>query len=630
MVVDDTGQIDLASAMPFRIGPMTAEPALRQVSTTTTSSETLQPRVMQVLVVLARANGAIVSRDALVRQCWEGRIVGDDSINRVISRLRRLSEERAGGSFQIETIVKVGYRLIGDVALVASAVARPLALDVVPGSTVVPAGGATAPAARMWRPRLIAVVAGLVVLLALGLWWNRAQGPTAAPALAVDRFATSGVSADTAETLRSAVVSAIAPEKFRVIPGRGSAADYRLTGRLTGSPDGATLYAELHAPGVTEAIWTPQKQFAANTPLSGVGSELAWAARCIIDGANEPPVPKPAAALAGWASYCDENSKDTYDEARQLEALRSAVRAEPRFASAQVTLAFFLGERVKGKGGHDPDGLRAEGLRAAAAAEALDPNNAEVFLARYTLSNVSDFKSKDALIARALHARPTGWGHEFQTQGHFLVSVGRLREALEAYRRDLAITPGNAITTLATGDVLSMTGRYGEARAIFAREAAIRGDRSRIDQHWLRAAISGGDWETARRLLPTEPDERLRAAMEPLVAALATGDRAAARAAGAPIEAMAVDSAALTSLMVMALAASGRDVAAVDAAGRNIDVTGPGSLRILYWPALAPARQTPEFEALVRKIGLFDYWHASGHRPDFCAAARAPALCAKL
>lgn len=66
---------------------------------------------MQVLVVLAGARGEVVSRDELVRRCWDGRIVGDDAINRVIARLRRLGDGPAQGSFAIETIVKVGYRL---------------------------------------------------------------------------------------------------------------------------------------------------------------------------------------------------------------------------------------------------------------------------------------------------------------------------------------------------------------------------------------------------------------------------------------------------------------------------------------------------------------------------------------
>ncbi len=66
---------------------------------------------MQVLIALARADGDIVSRDDLTASCWEDRVVGEDAINRVISRLRRAAEG-SSGAFRIETITKVGYRLI--------------------------------------------------------------------------------------------------------------------------------------------------------------------------------------------------------------------------------------------------------------------------------------------------------------------------------------------------------------------------------------------------------------------------------------------------------------------------------------------------------------------------------------
>src|SRR5690606_24278707 len=53
----------------------------------------------------------VVSRDELLRRCWDGTIVGDDAINRVISQLRRLLERMPAGDLRIETIPKIGYRL---------------------------------------------------------------------------------------------------------------------------------------------------------------------------------------------------------------------------------------------------------------------------------------------------------------------------------------------------------------------------------------------------------------------------------------------------------------------------------------------------------------------------------------
>jgi DNA-binding winged helix-turn-helix (wHTH) protein len=104
--------VDLAHIRPFHIGSAEVRPASREVACGSLR-ESLEPRVMQVLVTLARARGAILSRDDLIAACWDGRAVSDDAINRVLSRLRALA--RKFEAFQIETVVKVGYRLVGQV-----------------------------------------------------------------------------------------------------------------------------------------------------------------------------------------------------------------------------------------------------------------------------------------------------------------------------------------------------------------------------------------------------------------------------------------------------------------------------------------------------------------------------------
>ena len=43
------------------------------------SRVTVEPRVMRVLVALADAAGAVVSRDSLLASCWAGLVVGDSA-----------------------------------------------------------------------------------------------------------------------------------------------------------------------------------------------------------------------------------------------------------------------------------------------------------------------------------------------------------------------------------------------------------------------------------------------------------------------------------------------------------------------------------------------------------------------
>src|SRR6187551_151031 len=110
--VTDRSPIDLAQEPPFRLGELAVAPPSRELTAPDGARQTLEPRVMQVLVALARADGAIVSRAELIRTCWNGTVVGEDSINRTISLLRRASEGIGREAFRIETIPKVGYRLV--------------------------------------------------------------------------------------------------------------------------------------------------------------------------------------------------------------------------------------------------------------------------------------------------------------------------------------------------------------------------------------------------------------------------------------------------------------------------------------------------------------------------------------
>lgn len=107
---DEALAIRLSREEPFRLGAVEVHPATRQILLNG-HSETLEPRIMQVLVAFAQADGSILGHEELIDRCWDGRIVGDNAIHRAISKLRDLGLNFAGGTFAIETITKVGYRM---------------------------------------------------------------------------------------------------------------------------------------------------------------------------------------------------------------------------------------------------------------------------------------------------------------------------------------------------------------------------------------------------------------------------------------------------------------------------------------------------------------------------------------
>lgn len=197
-----TDRIDLAHEADFTIGRLLVRPSHREIVSPGGLPEIQEPRVMQVLVALYRAGGGILSRDDLVHQCWEGRIVGDDAINRVMSRLRRAAHE-AGDAFRIETVTKVGYRLVTNITgqEPSEGVVWPDVVAAREGHAPVPAmgdgmvAGDGAASRRPMITRRILVGGGVAVGGGAALWWALRRDPLAPPTPEVAALMAAGTTA---------------------------------------------------------------------------------------------------------------------------------------------------------------------------------------------------------------------------------------------------------------------------------------------------------------------------------------------------------------------------------------------------------------------------------------------------
>lgn len=103
-------RVVLAHEPSFELGAVSFHPPHRVIGNDR-GSVVVEPRVMQLFVALARADGAILSRDDIMERCWNGRIVGDNALHRAVRRARQVLEKVGQGTLQIETIKGVGYRL---------------------------------------------------------------------------------------------------------------------------------------------------------------------------------------------------------------------------------------------------------------------------------------------------------------------------------------------------------------------------------------------------------------------------------------------------------------------------------------------------------------------------------------
>jgi len=149
---------DLALRPDLQLGPMLISPSRRLVEGPG-GHDHLEPLIMQVFLLLVDAGGKVVTRNELFDQCWGGVVVGDDSLNRAILKVRRTGARVAPGLFEIETIPRTGYRLTGEI------------LDLPHGSARVPGADAGSGASR--RALVVGSVAAVAMLGAGGLVVDR-------------------------------------------------------------------------------------------------------------------------------------------------------------------------------------------------------------------------------------------------------------------------------------------------------------------------------------------------------------------------------------------------------------------------------------------------------------------------
>ena len=633
-------QIDLAHAVPFRLGPLMVEPPLRQI--TAARSETLEPRVMQVLVVLAMANGAIVSRDDLVRQCWEGRIVGDDSINRVIARLRKLVEDHGDGAVRIETITKVGYRLIGAVVLTIPSQRPPLASE-----TAVTADAPTTKQSADHGIRLQVAAAASVALVTVTalFWWGASPTPKLLQAsLRVGAF--KPLSADLPvmlpAELQSELLAKVGESTNKLItvvnaPPKDLSQAYVVSGTIARSGDGLRYVVNLSREdsGATPlSLSFDRPRNAGGTSNLGVASMTARIVSCTLRGIVEgrtKPLPNPTVRL--WSQFCRADNAEQPSFSYETAILREIVKTSPDFSVAWGLLAAGLSTVVPEEDTVAGRAARAEVLADIAIAEKTGPPDFVVWLARAGLRPAHDWVGRGQLFREAAERLGTqSNGISPGIYATFLLNVGRVADANAQLRlsREINSVPERTAARLAMG--LNWSGQIAEGDAVLRKVLATYPESKIARQHQIGDALWRGNYPVAVAAVAdaTAMESGTKKVVAQTVAALQSGDARAGEAAAGELMRLSAAKDTRQEFAVAALAALGRDgdafkVAELLLAGNRVPPTA-----ILFQPALARARALPAFADLVGRLGLTDYWRKTGQFPDFCTVGEAPTLCAML
>ena len=149
----------MSAASPMRVGTVAVHPASNEIDTGT-GRQRVPPRLMALLVRLARDPGAPVDRATLLDEVWSRRGVSDEVLSRAVADLRTALGDDAKEPRYIETLPKVGYRLVAPVA----------PLDAGPAPAPLPFTGRK----RSRRSRAIAgsALAGITAAAVVWTAWN--------------------------------------------------------------------------------------------------------------------------------------------------------------------------------------------------------------------------------------------------------------------------------------------------------------------------------------------------------------------------------------------------------------------------------------------------------------------------
>jgi len=588
---------------------------------------------MEVLVVLARHAGHTVTRDQLIDACWGGRIVSDDAVTRVVAQVRNLARGFDPAPYVLETVSKVGFRLIDSDAVEASAEARPTAAQ---------RSGPTA----MWRrPAAIVAVLVAVALVAAGGWllWREMSssggvgGSGQNGRVEVVRFearqpdpALQRLSAELGDSVIRVLTRAGVNTAPRVASrGDGTSAgnaEFRIAGSVDREGDTYVVNSQIldrrsglvllsvrqERPTAAAAEFAEEAALGVSAGLYSALEDRKWANRRM-----DPAV------FALYLNTCDAIIRDD-SPARMVQAARRLVKAAPDLAIGHAMYAIAQAQMALWSD-HAPD--EAEAFRRGARASAeraikLEPRTPKAYVAiAISYPDGTHFAEREANLRRAQEIDPNlNPGRISYVQ--LLRELGRLDEALET-----------ASLVAATGDPrmqgiqIQMAFMDAQKGDLAAAEAALRdldlgNPQASSGLRWIIAAW----WEDPAialkklRLPGSGQSPAEVTCMETYLAGLARTRAAGGR--GLPPACAATPSDWKTRM----LSREG-DVDGAYAAFASPRLGSRSGLYFLYYPEMKAFRRDPRFMPLAKRLGLVDYWVKSNRWPDFCAEPDLPYDC---
>ena len=623
--------IDLAREPEFDLGLLRVRPALCEVQLNGTS-QTLQRRVMQVLVALAQERGSVVSQDELVIRCWRGLSVSDDAIYRCISKLRKLAAEYPDAPFSIEAIPGVGYRLAS------------------PNGAEGRIEAASPSASGRFRLSAVMAIAAIATLIVLGAVFSLSRNPAAVHGpsrVAVLPFETLSNSEDLrllARRIPNEIVNEFGDGQIEtVLADAGdkgpTSGGLIVTGVLRDEASKVIADVRVEDGATRAALWSQrfsrERKDASDLPLEVAARVADMANMAIFARTATPPLTDNSglSALLQTTDMIRDAHGGTWAE--MIENAKGLVDRHPEFSFGHSVLASAYGEAA--------DSIavpaHAQSMREAARREAeltlnLDAQDAGAYAVLEGIEPRYNYAAREKILLRGLklakHPKEP-LGALYSYEGTLLSSVGRLREALSfqliARATDEWGPPKTAklIHNYANlGDLGAAKGWLQKAVQRWPNHSAVQAVRlyvasfcvPRLEGLAMLDAIEAGSSdkqaETAiwRGFIDARTEPEGQSATIQRIRDAADGGRITRETE------------------IMMLAGLGRTTLAVETANAALDRQELDP-RFLFTPVMRDVRRSPGFVGLANRMGLIRYWRETGKRPDFCTDPAAGSECSR-
>lgn len=590
------------SAQRYEFGDFRLDAQQRVLYTRAGQPLELQPRVFDTLLYFVERPGELLGKRELLLALWPNVVVEENSLNQVVSQLRKTLGERPSEHRFIVTAPGRGYRFVAAVRTESQASpepqgAHPLSLAVLPFDdlhvdTGVPDLG-------------IAIAADLIRLLS-----------------ARSRLRVAALTASSAAILRG-----------RDIRQAGSTLNVRriVTGEVHGSADALALTAQVVDAGTGAVLWNRSLQ-GTEQNLSDLQGDLARDLAQIVDpeSARAPAVStqvSPDAYLRYLKALSITQRLSPGSVSAAIEELLSAVDTSPQFSRAHSQLAIQYTTAVMF--GFPYTGALDRARREAAIALAQDDQNGETWCAAAVIDCLGGnwCRAEERFrIAHTLTADPLVSGLRC---AYLTLSVGQLQRAMQQAEYTLQVAPTHpigvqmlAMLHLSVGnDVQAL--RFARLSVELGQSPSMAPLTDLLTQLAMRA---GHTAEAAAHLRNCMPERLRTEVLDSLQLALcsATPDDPQRRPEVTPqldaligaMTAEELDPPMRKRLMLWYTHLGALD-RAYDLAFGTLDLYGRegtvgGAWGVLWLPEMLRFRLDERFQLFARRLRLFDYWSEYG------------------